>query len=549
MMKPYPLYQVDYFDTFDAFVDGLSAKFGSRPAVSYFTRKQDKVTHTFAEMARDVHAVREGLRLRGLTGKHVAIISENSYAWLVAYLAITASGSVAVCIDAEQPDDTIAQMLQMADVEAAFVMEAYLPICQTLLPLENLISFEPASGQEECTDFAAVSRQGEESLEQGTEGEYAIDPDQMAAIVFTSGTSSRAKPVMLTHRNILYNASDAMAFVCTYEKVFSQLPFYHTYGMTCGVLSTLVHGGHAIINGNLRTAMRDLLLSQADTIMTVPLMLEAICNQIWLNAEKQGKDKALRRLMEVVKRMHKLGIRPKIKALEEIREKAFGTIHLVISGGAALSREVAEELDALGLTVLQGYGITECSPLVAVNRNAFCRLGSVGPVLPSFEMKIVDGEIYLRGKSLMAGYYRAPELNDEVMEDGWFKTGDIGMVDSKGFLFITGRKKNLIVFKNGKKVAPEKMEELVSAIPLVKEVVIYGAASGQSADDIRLAASIYPDPVRAEGMTSYEILAQLQNGIDEINGKLPIYQHIQMINIRAQPFDKTGTKKIKRHAL
>jgi len=198
-------------------------------------------------------------------------------------------------------------------------------------------------------------------------GSYPIDSNQTAAIVFTSGTSSKSKPVMLTHRNILYNASDAMAFVNTQDKIFTQLPFYHTYGMTCGVLSTLVRGSEAIINGNLRTAMRDMLLSKADTIMTVPLMLEAICNQIWLNAEKQGKDQDLRKVMNLVEKLHKIGIRPKIKALEEIREKAFGSIHLIIAGGAAVGNEIERQLECLGLTVLQGYGITECSPLVAVS--------------------------------------------------------------------------------------------------------------------------------------------------------------------------------------
>lgn len=547
-MKNFPLTQVNHYDTFSHFVDGLAALYPEKPAVTYFTRRQQEVTHTYREFTEQIYQLREALHLQGLTQKHIAIISENSYEWLVAYLAITSSGSVAVCIDAEQSDDTIRQMLRQANAQAAFITGTYASICTPVLPKEALIAFPGTGSEEGVLTFEELCHQGRESREALKEPrEYPQGPDDMAAIVFTSGTSSLAKPVMLSHINILQNASDCLYYVNTHERIFTHLPFYHTYGMTCGVLSTLVQGSHLVINGNLKTVMRDLQLSGCDTIMTVPLLLEAVINQIWLQAEKSGQAKKLKRLFSVLGFLRRLGIRPKLKVLEEIRRKAFGTIHLIISGGAALGGDIEEQLSLLGLTVLQGYGITECSPLIAVNSNDSHRFGSVGYVLPTFTLKIAEEEILVRGTSLMLGYYQSPELTQEVMEDGWFKTGDLGRVDKKGFLFITGRKKNLIVFKNGKKVSPEKMEELVSRIPLVKEVVVYGAASGTSADDIKLAASIFPDPVRSQGMTAYDILAVLQAGIDEINAKLPFYQHIQMINIRKQPFAKTGSQKIKRH--
>ena len=547
-MKRFKLNSVDYYDTFSDFVDGIGKKYADKPAVSYFTRKQEEIVHTYGEFTSDIRALRETLYADGFAGKQIAIISENCYEWLVAYLAVTSCGAVAVCIDAEQSDDTIRQMLSLADADAAFVSGTYVSICLPALPRERLFAFSADCSEEGIRTFGEMCAAGREGLSALSESRsYALDPHQTAVIVFTSGTSSLAKPVMLTHKNILQNTSDCILYAWTYERVFSQLPFYHTYGMTCGVLSTLVHGFHLFINGDLKTVMRDLMLSKPDTLMTVPLMLEAISNQIWLAAEKSGRAESLKKLLKFAGFLHRLGIRPKFSTLEAIRKKAFGTVSIVITGGAALGEDIEREFELLGITILQGYGITECSPLISVNSNRSRRFGSVGHVLPSFEIKSVDGEIYVRGPSLMPGYYNSPELTAEVMEDGWFKTGDIGHVDSGGFLFITGRKKNLIVFKNGKKVSPEKMEELIQRIPLVKEVVVYGAASGNSADDIKLAASIFPDSDRTEGMTAYDILAGLQAGIDEINSDLPFYQHIQMINIRKQPFAKTGSQKIKRH--
>lgn len=548
MKKKFALNPVEYYDNFSDFVDGISKNYSQQPAVSYFTRNREEIVHTYGEFTEQIYALRETLFAEGLAGAHIAIISENCYEWLVAYLAITSCGAVAVCIDAEQSDDTIRQMLALANAQAAFVSSAYVSICSSVLAKDKLFSLHSSAEEDGLKTLEGMCDVGRDALSvQKRKTESRPGPDHTAAIVFTSGTSSLAKPVVLTHRNILQNASDCILYAWTYERVFTHLPFYHTYGMTCGVLSTLVHGFHLYINGDLKTVMRDMLLSKPDTLMTVPLMLEAVSNQIWLTAEKSGKSERLKKLFKLATFLHRIGIHPKFKALKAIREKIFGTVHIVITGGAALGAETEREFELLDITILQGYGITECSPLVSVNSNHSRRFGSVGHVLPSFETKVVDGELFVKGPSLMPGYFNSPELTAEVMEDGWFKTGDIGHVDSKGFLFITGRKKNLIVFKNGKKVAPEKMEELINRIPLVKEVVVYGAAGGGSADDIRLAASIFPDPERVEGMSSYDILAGLQSGIDEINSHLPFYQHIQMINIRNHPFTKTSSQKIKRH--
>lgn len=213
-----------------------------------------------------------------------------------------------------------------------------------------------------------------------------------------------------------------------------------------------------------------------------------------------------------------------------------------------MNTDISRQLEALGVLVLQGYGITECSPLISVNRNLSWDLESVGILLPGYEMKLVDGEIMVRGPSVMGGYYKDPEATAAVLQDGWFRTGDLGSRNARGHLFITGRTKSLIVLKNGKKISPEKLEEMVLTIPMVKDALVYGVVSGGDADDVQPAVSIYPDAKLTEHMEDYEVLGALQREIDRLNSTLPAYQQLQVVNLREREFTKTSSMKIKRYA-
>jgi len=549
IMKSYPLNEVQYYSRFRDMIEDLAQRYEEAPAISWFTRKQEQKDVSYRQFRDDVRYLQEAFIDMGLAGKHIAIVGENSYEWILVYFAANYCGSVAVCVDIEQPDETILQMLTMADADVIFLSSAYQDICSEYAGAEKEMFLLSGKGSEltavkELIEAGALIWQ---EGRQNKEMDSRVTPDLTASIVFTSGTTSRSKPVMLSQEAVLTNASDALANVKVGARTFTNLPFYHTYGWTCSVLSMLIPGTNLFINGNLKTVLRDLQMANAHTLLTVPLMLETIHSKIWLSAEENGKTEALKKLFAMKRFLYSLGIKKSGKTLESIRKKCLGTIELIICGGAHVSSEIMEEFQLMDVTVLQGYGITECAPLVSVNRNQANKINSVGLMCANCEVKVEDGEILVRGKNLMKGYYNAPELTAEVMKDGWFCTGDIGEIDKDGFLYITGRKKNLIVFKNGKKVSPEKLEEKIKSIPLVQDVMVYGAASGVSTDDVQIAASIYPDKEQTEGMTSYEILEALQSQINRINNDLPMYQQIQMVHIREQEFSKTALKKIKRH--
>lgn len=547
-MKKYPLNKVQYYERFKDMIEDIGEKYARAPAISWFTKKQEKKGVTYSQLREDVRNLQARLISLGLAGKHVAIVGENCYEWILISLAVNYCDGVAVFVDTEQSDDSIIQMMQVSDTDAVFCAVAYQDICMRYTKNEKPV-FLFSSKNDHVTTVNTLVKEGEIQRAEESTDTVAEETDarKTAAIVFTSGTTSCAKAVMLSQSALLTNASDSMANVKIGSVAFTNLPFYHTYGWTCSVLNSMIVGAELFINGNLRTVFRDLQMSGADTLFTVPLMIEMLHNKLWLLAEQNNETDKIKKVLSFRKFMLSVGVDKSNRKIEGFREKYLGRIKLVICGGAHMETEVIEEFKYFGIKILQGYGITECAPLVSVNRNYANCIGSVGLITAHTEVKIEDGEILVRGKNIMNGYYNAPELSKEVMKDGWFCTGDLGEIDKDGFLFITGRKKNLIVFKSGKKVSPEKLEEILRKIPLVEDVMVYGAESGVSVDDVQIAASIYPNQGKVEGMTNYEILEALQREIDIINDRLPMYQQIRLINIREQEFSKTALKKIKRH--
>ncbi|MEA4893184.1 MAG: AMP-binding protein [Peptococcaceae bacterium] len=549
----HPLYPVDYYNDFRQFLLGIREKFSSRPAVTWYERKGEECNRRYEELCGDSLAFGESLCAAGLQGSHVAIAGENSYEWLTAFYGVTASGSVAVCIDVEQSLEVIRRMIFLADSRILLASPTIATLLAPLLdepesPLEQMLVL--SSGEEDglFMSIREFSETGRQRLAQGRAAMFdtPIEKNQPAAIFYTSGTTSMAKPVMLSHYGLITNASDSISMVTIPEKIFTALPFYHTYALTCSVNNIFIKGMHLCINGDLKRMARDLVKFDPGMTMAVPLMVETIHQKLLAEAEKAGKKELVNRLLKLNTWLHKLGIRRPMPPLKKAKEAGLGHLSEIICGGAHLSKTISQNLLAFGIHVLEGYGITECSPLISVNRKASYRFSTAGLLLPGVRVQIRDEEIWIKGPSVMLGYYKDPESTRQVMKDGWFNTGDIGCLDKEGFLHITGRKKNLIVLKNGKKIAPEEIESYLKDIPLIKEVVAYGAISGDSTDDVRLAVIIYPDEKAAEGLAPYEVLEQLQQEINKINQKLPSYKQIQMVNLRNEEFEKTAAKKIKR---
>ncbi len=549
-MKQISSKESHYYESFKDFLQDTAVRFEGRTAITTYDRKGTPKEISYEQMKDDAFAVARALYANGLSGKHVAILGENSYEWLAVYFGIAVSGGTAVCIDTEHTDEIIIRMITQADAQAIFVSESMMELgmraCKEDSRIQKLIVLGKNTGDGETLE--QFLNAGKTAEAESWITDFHPDGRKDASIVYTSGTTSTAKPVRLSHRAILFNAADSLTLLDSRDRVFNSLPLYHTYGLTCGMLCPLIRGLNVCISCDPKRMIQEMTLFKPGMLVAVPLIIEIAERLLWGILEKNGQKAKVQRMIKLEGAVHKPGSLAVSKVRECIRGTLFENLDIILSGGAYLSNAVAVDLLHFGIVVLQGYGITECSPSISCNRNEDFSLDSVGVPLPGWQIKFDDGEILVKGYSLMNGYYGAEELTKASFdEDGWFRTGDMGYLDKKGHVHITGRKKNLIVMKNGKKVAAEELEQELKKMPLVKEVLVYGAPCGNSADDVKIAAAVYPDPERTEGMSSYEILEKLQAYVDEMNKELPLYKHIQMVNIQEKGFEYTSAHKIKRN--
>ncbi len=530
---------------------------------------------TYAGFAHLVRSLACAFRARELAAFHVALIGEKSPEWIAAYLAVVSAGGVIVPLDRELDRAQIPAFLQEADCDAVVYTDTFCEVFESederlsgiklfvrlslSVPAEARLAAGKCAPKEETrVGFDAFASAGEALLLSGAESEPSPDVDRLAVLLFTSGTTGTAKMVMLSQGNILFCCNRGIKYVAVNENdVFlSILPLHHTYEMSCGILVAILRGCTIAINDRVTAVLSDFKRFAPSVICVVPTVLSVMYKKILETARKEGKEKTLLAAKAISGALRHLGIDVRRKLFATVLAAFGGNLRLVVSGGAACPASLVENMEAFGLKVSQAYGITECAPGVAmiphdVTNYASCGLPIVGQQILIDRDDPADetGEIVVKGGNVMLGYYKNEQATREVLTPrGWFYTGDCGYVDENGFLYITGRKKNVLVLDSGKNVFPEEIEEYLEGIFGIRDCMV--TTTKRADGHQQLTAIIHPDEAALEerGIAGDEALLEYFNTeVKRINASLAGFRQVKCVKIRKKPFPKTTTMKIQRH--
>lgn len=516
---------------------------------------------TYNQLKEDIDCLGTKLTEMGLKDKKVAVIGENSYKWVVSYLAVVNGTGVIVPLDKELTGIEIENLLNRAKVDAiVFSGKMKKKIMDVIEDIDIKIDMDAKEDCEGIRAFDCLLEEGRKLLAEGNRDfiDAVIDREAMCALLFTSGTTGMSKGVMLSHKNISANVYNMSKYVKIRRPGggLSVLPMHHTYELTCHVFTAIYQGVFVAICEGLKYIQPNLKESRATVMLGVPIVFETMHKKVWKQAEASGAAGKMKKMM-ALSRKTKLYNRPEIikKIFEKIHTSLGGNIELFIAGGAAINPDVIKDYETLGIPMIQGYGMTENAPIIAVNRDYYSKHDSVGKPMPGTEVRIIDqdadgiGEIICKGPSVMIGYYDNPEATAEVLKDGWLHTGDYGRFDDEGFLYICGRKKNVIVTKNGKNIFPEEIEQLLMEQPFIEEVLVYGTIDKRDGDVV-VKAEVYPSYESIKEalgeITEDGIKDAIKNSIEEVNDKMPAYKRVKRFKLREEEFEKTTTRKIKR---
>ncbi|MBO5897729.1 MAG: AMP-binding protein [Clostridia bacterium] len=557
-MKNYPLNPVTEYRDVREMVETLGVLYGDAPAYSFRIRPTDEesVKVSFRAMADEVKALGNRLISLGYAGKHCAMIGKLSYAWVRLYLSLLSIGAVVVPLDRDWSADELASTVSFAECEYLFHDADLVEKVKVIMAAEDtrVLTHHTIDGEGVGTTA--------QLLDEGLSlvGELAplrpeIDADACSLIVFTSGTTGKGKGVMLSQKALMSDITGGLEYISVGKKTVAVLPPHHTFGSTVNLFGNMIAGAEIYISAGLRYIQKELKWEQPEHLILVPLYLETFYRKIMANVKETGKETILGHMMKVSNGLRHVKLDLRSKLFSSILTVFGGKLKLVICGGAPLNLEIIEAYESWGITVLNGYGITECAPLLSVNRNKDNVKGSVGRVLRCVDIKIADpneddeGEIRVKGPNVMMGYYKQPEATAEVFdEEGYFCTGDYGkMVD--GSLYITGRLKNLIILSNGKNVYPEEIETELCATGGILEIVVYEGQSKRGVAHNTIVAEIYPDNEYMKANGVEDVTAYLKAKIDDYNRTATPYKKIGLLKVRKEEFPKNTLRKIKRFEL
>ncbi len=541
------------------------ASHGDKVVYKYFENNKLKEM-TYAEFHRLACQISAAFTEMGLAGKRAAVIGDTSPQWLATYVGALAAGTVIVPMDKELMVPEIEKFLTIVEAEAIVYSkgfnEKFVSTMETHPTLKYFIPISAPTGDalpEKVLPFNEFVAKGQAAIDAGYKVKKHENTEEVCEMLFTSGTTGTSKCVMLSQKNICAAITSAVSTVyfTKEDTIVSVLPVHHTYELMC-LMSGMVLGMEIGINDTLRHVMKNFALFKPTGLVLVPMFVNTIYKRIWSEAERTGRAGILKKALKISKGLRACGIDVRRKLFKSVIDSFGGRLDHIVCGGAKLNPELIVAFEDFGISIYEGFGITECSPLVAVTPYTKRKLGTIGPSVPCCEIKIDPngektdegydiGEIQVKGDNVMLGYYNNPEANAAVFtEDGWFRTGDVGYLDSDKYVYITGRIKFVIVLENGKNVFPEEIEEYLDTIETISECCVIGRKNEESGEVV-LTVVVYPDyskfPADVDDNTVYDAI---KKAINATNKKLPTYKQIKAVEVRKTEFEKTTTKKIKR---
>ena len=556
---PYKLYDVEKFGTIKEMME-LAVKEAGDTVAFKFRRDGQIQDVTYRQFYADTMALGTALASLGMGDRHIAMVGENSYNWIMVYLTVLKSSGVYVPIDKELPFADIMNIVIDGDCEVVFYTKRYEDdFMQHAAEMPKVRFFIGIDREEDFGNFLSFEillAKGRELYADGDEtyASMTSDPNALKMLVYTSGTTGMQKGVMLSEHNLVSSVYYGLQVSTVYTRSLSVLPYNHTYEAVSGLLVSIHKHVTICINDSLKFVLKNLQEYKPDFIYLVPAFVEVFYKKIMANARQSGKEQTLKKMIVMSNKLRRVGIDLRKTLFASVHKAFGGNLRKIVCGGSPLRPELGEFFDGIGISLINGYGITECSPLVSANHDMFNDPTTVGIPLPCCRIKFDnitpdgDGEICVKGDVVMLGYYKQPELTAEVLRDGWFYTGDYGRMNDKGQLMITGRKKNLIVLTNGKNVFPEEIENYIAAIPYVAEVVVYALRNEHGLED-SLCAEIFLSEEKIKELGIEDPAAAIKEDVARAVEPLPHYKRIAKIKLRDTEFEKTTTNKIRRNKI